>query len=315
MDKVSDNIAKICRQFLLICMLLSLFTPCSLVFADNIILLQSSSEDLYNNLSTEIKSQILTECVDACDKNLQILQMDIDGFNNYSASPDEDLLIITLGVRAYQAALNPSSSDNRQYVHALMPKKETLETANNRFYFFIEVNPEDIVRLTQQLLKPEKPLLIFYSDETAWRIRDYAEASTKYGIELKTIKTSFTKIGRDLSQTENQYAAVIMLPDKELYNRQTIRQVLLEGFTLNLPFIGYSSALTRLGTTISFVSPLNQHAKDIGGLAHKLISRQKINKQFFYSSKVDIKVNQNISDAMDLNINESSVDNEIEILE
>jgi ABC-type uncharacterized transport system substrate-binding protein len=100
---------------------------------------------------------------------------------------------------------------------------------------------------------------------------------------------------------------LLILPAPNIYNRQSLKGILLASYRLNKPVISYSPSHVKSGALAAiYTSP-----EDIGKQMAKLLNLMVINKDFtpktfYYAEDFHIVVNKRVKDSLNLQINDES---------
>ena len=287
----------------------SIFYPVS-CFSDTkkLIIIKSEDNELYNKLERKIVNRLGENCRQDCEEHLyhievitaeQILSVDnlLDGY----------FFAVTLGVKAQDVYMNKNAAGMKQLaLHALVPQHLSHHDHELQHYSLVLDQPiETILAAVNQLINVTKPVGIPFTANSEWRIKSISEAASKLGINIKTFRIETKdpqKLGSSLKTVLPQVSSIIMLPDKSLYNRTTINEILLTGYLNKVPFIGYSKALVKTGAFASFITSQNIIADDIIDSVKNIIDG-RIHDSIIYPSAYKLIINEQIQQSLELEIN------------
>lgn len=275
-----------------------------------ILILKSSDSELYSELSELLQQQIPVNCASACNKphSLRFRVETADDFANNAGNPATlPELTITLGLQAKNLFDAIPGAGNHSVIHAMLPNKPALQQLKPQHSALVlDQPPLQILRITAQLIKSDKPVGMLYSPESRWQLDAISAAASELGLAIKLIgvtNTDITAMGSQLADNIGELAAVVIIPDKTIYNRSTIGQILLTGFLNRTPFIGYSRALAKTGALASVVTDIEDIPSDIAVLAVDILNKKPV-ERIHFPKRYRLVVNASITEAMGFDINE-----------
>jgi len=231
------------------CLLISLFGLVSFSASSpaeihKIFIIQSEKSDFYQNLTAKLKSRLNDLCQpgSGCANNPYNFHItSVEELKEQAIATDSYSQVITLGVKAeniyHQLALPHSQ---QQVIHALVPFDLALKnTSYNHISLVLDQPLERQLQIINQLVPSTKPIGIIYSDNSLWIEDAAANLSPDLNIPLITVKANtdqFNDFAEILQKTLPHVRLILMIPDKSLYNRLTIKQTLLTGYFSKVPF-------------------------------------------------------------------------------
>ena len=152
-----------------------------------------------------------------------------------------------------------------------------------------------------------------FTDNSEWRKRLLGKYSEKQNLNIRFEKS--LNISDTLNSQLPSQGSIIMLPDKALYNRNNISQVLLAGYSKSITFIGYSISLTKTGALASIITPQNEIANDISRLAYEIIETKK-SPGIYYPQSYKVYINKKILESLNVKIENWNIEqNKLEIVQ
>ncbi len=217
-------------------------------------------------------------------------------FDNYN-------LIITLGMKAAQQIAESNvklpvissyitNNQLREMTPGLNQTIVLLEQPLTRYIKFIKrIIPADNIAL----LKPK---------DNSIPDNEIDKISQKLSIKINQvlIDDSDNRISavRDLLE---QSSALLALPDPEIYNRSTIKGILLTTYRARKPLISYSPSHVRSGALASiFASPKNIGTQLADLTRQLLLEPDNRLHRVYYSSYCQITFNQKIADSLNIEL-------------
>lgn len=215
--------------------------------------------------------------------------------NNYQ-------LIIAIGSRTSKALLD--SNHNGPILSLLIPKKLALGFAQlypqkTEWHSLLIDQPlERHFHLISALLgkQTNTGLILGKLSETLQADYQLAATNTGHSLQIETMQETeqLTESIKFLSQRSD---VLLMSADPEIYNKNTIRSILLSSYRHRLPVIGVSKSLTHAGAIASIYSEPEQISRQAAKIARKILRKERTEK---YYSPDDFSVSLNFQVARSL---------------
>ena len=293
------------------------FQP-SYVLAENyrILLITSNDNEFYQQFSSSLQSSLIEHCAVSCRENS--IAVDIVNLEQLYNESRYDL-IVTLGVKAYeQHPQHTKKHTHNKYLHALIPLNQIHSTTENHYSLVLDQEDVTILTVIEQLISTDQPIGFLYTKNSQWRIDALKRAADETQVKIATFLIDDVKnseIGSALAEFLPQVSSVYMLPDKSLYNRVTINEILLTGFIYQTPFIGYSKSIAKTGALASIVNDKEILIEDISNIIAKVINGDDV-PAVNSPSTYKLIINRQIADSLGITINESISNNpDMEVIE
>ncbi len=103
---------------------------------------------------------------------------------------------------------------------------------------------------------------------------------------------------KTIGQLSNNSDAILALPDPDIYNRHTIRHILLKTYRLKTPLIGFSKALNKAGALLSVYTPPELVGKQVAELLQTLKQDNKQLKQIYKPKYFQIIINEQVAKSL-----------------
>jgi len=286
----------------------------------DILIIKSADSGIYTYISEYLSQRLPALCNQQCnhEKTLSIHTGLADELG-LSLQPGEYDLIITLGTKAKNKLDTRSLSRPPATIHGMIPLQATMEdNSPNHYYLVLDQPAEKILNAVKQLLGTDKPVGILYSQSSSWRLPEYEMAAKNNGISISTfpvLETGARNIGINLKTIIPKVSSILIIPDKNVYNRTTIAQLLLTGFKNRMPFIGYSRSLAITGAIASVTTDKDSIGQDISTLAIKLLNNQGMDELQF-PSRYRLVINKNILESLEIDIDRSLLEaDDVEVIQ
>jgi hypothetical protein len=278
-----------------------------------ILILKSNNSALYNKLASELVFTLGIQCKNCPEKPLlintdTISEPSSDRTNSKYSNYD---FIITLGKKAWLKTEALNLGEKIKTLHAVLPLDQLIINAKpNQYFLVLEQSYEKQLRILSDLLYEHPNISVIYSNDSAWRKALIENASENISITTdfrKIEPLDYSSISKLLNQKKIKANNILMLPDKQLYNRNNISQILLSGYANNITFIGYSISLAKTGALASIITPQNDIASDISKLSYEILDQKKM-PGIYYPSSYKVFINQSILETLNISIKKDFFD-------
>jgi hypothetical protein len=108
----------------------------------------------------------------------------------------------------------------------------------------------------------------------------------------------------DLSALLDKSDVLLALPDAQIYNSYTIRNILLETYRRNVPLIGYSASLVKAGGLMAVISTPEQIATQTLATITQLLATGQFPAPE-YPQQFEVVVNREVARSLNLNLPEA----------
>lgn len=294
------------RLFLLAVLLLF---SCALPAAgfDKVWIIKSADSEQYREIASMLSLGINARCTSPCSTS-NIKTINPDELAQISSSDRN--LIVTLGTKAYETVKQlPVARIGQQAMlyHTLLPLDQAPSGTSTAF-FWLEQSPATQLDVLERLFGNKRKIFLFYSDDSEWRIADWEKSAAKSRLRITFEKIRPRDIGTVLSSDRLNGQAVVLLPDKTIYNRFTLKQILLAGYMNQLALVGYSRSLSKSGAAASIITDLEPYLLETASHITQIIASGTLpGNRFPQDWKVIL--NSEISDTLNLQIDKSRFDN------
>lgn len=217
-------------------------------------------------------------------------------------------LIITLGDEAARFSIENAVATPS--IHSYLTEFQYRQLPKPQGHSFIQLEQplHRYLSFSKQLLDLKSIAIINSSQsekisaETTWHFNN----SLRIQIEHRVMKEGDNPLPlvRELLQRND---ALLSLPDPEVYNRQSLKGILLTSYRLNKPVISYSPAHVKSGALAAIYSS----PENIGHQLGNLINQMDLNSKFqpsrrFYASDFQISINRRVARSLGLKLADES---------
>lgn len=183
-------------------------------------------------------------------------------------------VIIIVGVKAARVLATQSVAGTRVF-YAMVPERsyewlerqQMLVVAADRRVLFLDQPPERYLALCEVMLPQNSKVGVLFSDVTEVDVDALARLArnSPIDIDLQRVAGS-SKLVAALRQTLRRDDALLVLPDRSLYNSKTAKAVLLNAFRAGRPLLSYSRSFVRAGALAAVVSGPREMGRQAGEL-------------------------------------------------
>jgi ABC-type uncharacterized transport system substrate-binding protein len=93
---------------------------------------------------------------------------------------------------------------------------------------------------------------------------------------------------------------ILATPDKEIYNRSTVKSILLSSYRKRIPVIGFSRSFVTAGALAAVHSTPEQIASQIGELVQAYIQTRSFDQKQYYPDNFSVTINQQVSHSLNI---------------
>jgi len=126
----------------------------------------------------------------------------------------------------------------------------------------------------------------------------------------QTLITSYVEQTGQLTSTlkslSKEADVLLALPDPGIYNKRTIRGILLSSYRYKLPIIGFSKAYVKAGAIAAIYSAPEQISIQATNISSLFFNTNKFDKKIYYPSDFSISLNHKVARSMNIKLPESS---------
>jgi len=130
------------------------------------------------------------------------------------------------------------------------------------------------------------------------------QCAKKHGLETYIVNTTSNEYLKDhIKDVLNHSDILLALPDKNIYNSKSIKNILLTSYRHRKPVIAFSKNFADAGALASIYSSTEQIAQSASNLIEQYFkSGQRFKKAVNYPQAFDVSINRQVFRALDLSI-------------
>lgn len=158
------------------------------------------------------------------------------------------------------------------------------------------------IQFIKLINKNWKVISLFNSQEKPVRSKDINQCAKKYGMKIYTVNTTTEdNMTANVKTALNNSDVLLALPDKSVYNSNTVKNILLTSYRYRKPVIAFSRNFVNAGALASIHSSVEQVAKSASQLIKQYYELgQRFEKSVNHPQLFDISINKQVFRALDL---------------
>lgn len=226
--------------------------------------------------------------------------------------PDPSHIFVALSYSDATAILsNPHSLSSPIIVtNVYRDAVSDLMAANERgdiYTLFNDPNPRYQLRLAKAIFKKNPRLLLIHSYATHSIAAEYKEAAISLGIELQIALALDEKGVLSTIQKHQDVDAIVLIPDKRLYNKMTLPNIINTSYRINIPLIGFSPALVKSGIVATTYPSIHLRSSFIStAIDHYIRGHDKPNIPLDENIH-SISINRRVAQSLSMDVAEDQV--------
>ena len=270
-------------------------------YADNFLIISDINHKYHQTIAEDIIKEL--EATEDSIDNISVDDTLNKDLSKYSS-------IITIGYKAASQTIRKVTK--KPVLSLLIPKqayshllKENIEINNRHFFSSIYIDqPLRRQILLIKFLSPSfKKIGILYGNNSYSRKGDITDEFNRNNLSVNNItvldKSELLSETRHLSEEADILFAI---PDSSIYNRRSIKGILLTTYRNNIPVLGYSNAYVKAGALAAIYST----PKNISLQAIEILKKHKKNKNTSttraHPKYFEVAVNNKVAHSLNLNI-------------
>lgn len=203
-------------------------------------------------------------------------------------------LVVAVGLKAALAAKLEIVDTPVLYMMILDPLKHRL-TADNMTGVLLEIPTDRQFKIMRTFLPTLRRIGMMYDpDKSAPKLKEAAARASVYEFRLQGFPVENEKdVPQQLRTLLSESEALWLIPDSTVLTDESIRFILESAVAKQVPVIGFSSELTRLGALLSMSIDYGEVGREAGLLAKRIVNgEQRLPLNPVSVQRVKITVNQ-----------------------
>ncbi len=282
---------------------------CSSASAESkVLVVTSSSSDVYQKVVDTFDRSLRSNCSNCGEPAYVEISLDQVNETELRRRVDENWrLIVTIGRQASSrvAGLNPAVP----ILHTLIPHEvyQQLPKASRSpsvSAIFID-QPIQRRLLLLKLAMPERTKVgVLISRSSRDVEREIERKAKPYGLKpvFETLENE-EQLGNVLNKLLDRSEVLLAIPDPFIFNRNTVRNILLSSYHHQIPVIGFSAAYVKAGAIVAVFSTPEEIGRQAGEeVANYLISNKSRLPFPAYPKYFSVVCNQSVSESLQINL-------------
>jgi len=142
------------------------------------------------------------------------------------------------------------------------------------------------------------------NDDMSW-LRTFKQYAQQQSVEVRIQSVDKSRIGRQVSELATATDVLLAQPDSSIYNRETIRFILLAAYRQNKALIGPSLAFVNAGALATLYAAPASINQEISQRIQYFIKQQKLPPSGRVK-RLEVSVNPQVAKSLGLNVPSSS---------
>jgi len=267
---------------------------------NNILIVYQKSQGFSQQLIDHLQLKLPEQGYLVSKMILKPQQLDITTLKKYS-------LLIAVGSQTTKTLLETNIST--PILSALIPRhiSKSLQTRfphkNNWSRILIDQPLDRQFNLITALLGPNKKSGILLGPYTKDLTKSLQRNSIKTSqqINIEEIKNT-DELTSSLKALSNKSNVLLTLPDPIIYNKSTIRGILLLAYRNKLPIIGFSQAYVKAGAIAAVYSQPEQISNQISNITRLFFINKKFDQKEYYPNEFSVAVNKKIARSLGIKL-------------
>lgn len=143
-------------------------------------------------------------------------------------------------------------------------------------------------------------MLVSNPEDASW-VRVFRQYAAEQSIDVRYLMTDKSRLARQVAELAASTDVLLAQPDPEIYNRDSIRLVLLAAYRQNRVFIGPSPAFVQAGALATLYAPTTVVAEGVASQIRHFARNGKLPAPFRVR-QLSVSINAQVGKAMGLTI-------------
>ncbi|WP_165873548.1 ABC transporter substrate-binding protein [Parasulfuritortus cantonensis] len=217
----------------------------------------------------------------------------------------ERILIVPIGMRALRAIHDPAGHNAR--VLALLVPRAALESLGDAGVgdsaVYIDQPASRSLVFAKLLLPQAVKIGVVVSPDAVVNLRGLAGEATRQHLELVVEKVADQQeVARALQRMLPEIDVLLLVPDSQVVNENTVRQILMASYRRRVPVLGFSRGLANAGAVASLVSSPGEIGRQGGLLARQWNPVSGWLPAARHAERVELIFNRQVARSLDIDL-------------
>lgn len=214
-------------------------------------------------------------------------------------------VIIGIGSAGIKSADKHYPKTNKLFI-STDPEKHRLDTNKNKSDAILYMTQPYCrqIRFIKLINENWKTIGILSSRKKPVDTKTIQQCANKYDMKIHAVNTEGTKyLTRKIKTALNNSDILLALPDKNIYNSETVKNILLTSYRYRKPVIAFSKNFVNAGALASIYSSTEQIAQSASTLIDQYFDLGKrFKRSINHPQSFDISINRQVFKALNLSI-------------
>jgi ABC-type uncharacterized transport system substrate-binding protein len=158
------------------------------------------------------------------------------------------------------------------------------------------------VKLIKLIEESWQTIGLLHTEKKSTAVKTLRDCADRFDLKVYTVnKDTDEVISDDLKEVLMHADVLLALPDSEIYNGNTVKNILLTSYRFRKPVIGFSENFVSAGALASIHSNTEQIAESAGEIIdHYFRQNRRFERAEYYPQIFDIKINKHVIKALGL---------------
>jgi len=212
-------------------------------------------------------------------------------------------LIIAIGLDNIKKAIKNFPDKNKLFISSSPGTYQiNNHTEENASIFYMTQPFCRQLKFISLLNKKWEKVGILSTDKKNINIKKLQDCVSKYQLKIVQVSISEkTDLAKKVKQVVTHSDTLLALPDKDIYNSQTVKNILLTSYRYRKPVIAFSKNFSKSGALASIYSSKKQITDSIVSIiGNYLNSNNQFNKKINYPEDFSISINKQVAKALNM---------------
>lgn len=256
----------------------------------------------------ELDNAPQAEAVDALRAELERAAAAIEVLPPASASPNAlaaARLVVTVGGQAAQAVATLATRP--PVLHVLLSRATLGALAHTPgagawSAIVLDQTAERQIALIRLALPGHERIATIAGADRPALADELARAAQRSGLDARSAPaTDIPSLYPALREVLAEPAVLVITPDPQVFNSQTVHHVLLTAFRLHSPVLGFSAAYVRAGAVLGLYTTPAQAGREAAAVARRVLAGQPLPAPAAHT-EFEVGVNQTVARALGLQL-------------
>jgi len=218
-------------------------------------------------------------------------------------SQQKNILLIAIGSATTKTLLD--AKIDLPILSTLIPRhvfkslKQTYKNKKNWSGLFINQPISRQFHLISAVIGKNKKTAVLLGPYTKDLSQPLKEVSAN--ISIREIEIS-EQVPEALNSLNKSFDVLLTIPDPVIYNRNTLRQILLSSYRNKLPLIGFSQAYVKAGAVAAIYSKPEQISDQISRIVKQYFMLNEFENLEYYPDDFSVALNKKIARSLGINL-------------